>query len=370
MKRILFVIGSLKGGGAEKVLLETVKGLNKEKYSITVMPIWEAGIYLEEMKSYVKVIGIFHGNWRNKWLEQIAEKLMMRIFRLIPAILLHYFFIREKYEIEIAFIEGMSTKIVSGSTKKTTKLLAWVHADMQRHTYSTFAFASLKQEKKAYHKFDQILCVSNLCKKSFEEKYGCTAKVQYNVLDEQEILRKAEEPIPQKFDSEYINLISVGRLSYEKGYLRLLIAFSKLNNAKLRLYILGEGEQKSDLEKKIEEYHLQEQVYLLGFQKNPYAYMKRSDIFVCSSYSEGFSTVATEAIILGMPIVTTACAGMQDLLGDSEYGIICPNNEEGLLQGLNQILNVDERQKYTEQARLRSSYFKKKKRIQEIEKLL
>ena len=71
-----------------------------------------------------------------------------------------------------------------------------------------------------------------------------------------------------------------------------------------------------------------------GFQSNPYSYMKRSDLYVCSSYVEGFSTVVSEAVILGIPVVTTESSGMREILGDSEYGLITENSDESLYQGM------------------------------------
>ena len=84
-------------------------------------------------------------------------------------------------------------------------------------------------------------------------------------------------------------------------------------------------------------------VTLLGYKKNPYKYIRNSDLFVCSSRAEGFSTVVSEAIILEKPIVTTECSGMRELLGDnSEYGIICENNTKALYESLLKVLSNKE----------------------------
>lgn len=97
--------------------------------------------------------------------------------------------------------------------------------------------------------------------------------------------------------------------------------------------------EREKLEKLIMDNHLSDVVFLYGYKENPYPYIKSSDVFICSSYAEGFSTVVTEALILGVPTVTTDCAGMRELLGDSHYGLIVKNSEEGLLEGITQMID-------------------------------
>lgn len=109
---------------------------------------------------------------------------------------------------------------------------------------------------------------------------------------------------------------------------------------------------------------------MLGFQKNPYKYMSQADLFVCSSRAEGFSTVVTEALILGLPVVTTDCAGMRELLGDNEFGIVADNNDEAIYLALKDMLeDRDKYQHYKKQALKRSSYFSMERSISELEKI-
>ena len=109
----------------------------------------------------------------------------------------------------------------------------------------------------------------------------------------------------------------------------------------------------------IESKSLEDNVTLVGYKKNPYNYIRNSDLFVCSSYSEGFSSVVAESIILGKPVVTTDCAGMKEILGaNNEYGIVCPNNEEGLLNGVISIISdKNVLDYYRNKAVERSSFF-------------
>ena len=125
------------------------------------------------------------------------------------------------------------------------------------------------------------------------------------------------------------------------------------------------------MKKMISDEDLENEAELTGFCANPYPYMAASDLYVCSSYVEGFSTVVSEAVILGLPVVTTKCSGMKEILGESEYGLITENTEEALYEGMEKILS-DKKcfQHYQEKVRERADFFKMKTRIREYEKIL
>ena len=136
--------------------------------------------------------------------------------------------------------------------------------------------------------------------------------------------------------------------------------------------ILGEGTDREKLEKYIKQHHLETCVRLSGFQTNPYSYLAKADLFVCSSRAEGYSTVITEALILGLPIITTLCAGMQELLGENgEFGLIVDNNEQSLYEGIKTLLSDDTRIKYYRQkSQERGIQFTLKNLMQEVNKKL
>ena len=136
------------------------------------------------------------------------------------------------------------------------------------------------------------------------------------------------------------------------------------------LWILGEGEDRQKLEKYISENNLCENVKMLGFQNNPYPFIKSADLLVCSSNYEGFSTFVTEGLILGKPVVTTDCSGMYELLGENEYGLITENDDKAFENGLRKMLSDPVMlSDYTEKAKLRGKQFSKEKLTAETEKL-
>lgn len=373
MKKILFVVESLSGGGAEKVLLTLVKNLNKEKYDITVFTIVETGIYVNEMKKYCQVKSALKDYNEYSTVGRLYYKIKMKLIYNLDIKFVYRWLIKKKYDIEIAFVEGFDTKLVAASNNKNSKKYAWVHIDMIANSHADIHFKNLLEEQTAYRKYDKIFTVSNYVKKVFEQKYSMkNVFVQYNAIDENEIISKSKEYIVTKNQS--IQLITLGRLVNQKGYDRLLCIVLKLRNMgydNFNIWILGDGEKKNEYEKFIFHHKLENYITLLGFKKNPYPYILSSDAFICSSRSEGFSTVATEALILEKPIFTVECAGMNELFGKYKCGKIVKNDDEHLFELLKEVLdNRDDFKEYKDEIQERKKFFSLSKRIKEMEKLL
>lgn len=375
-KNILFVIDMLRGGGAEKVLTDIVKYLDKDKFDITVLSVFDGGKYVEEVKKYTKYDYIFPEYKSDNILSKVINALKYRVVKFIlrrlnPKILYKYS-IKDKYEYEVSFLEGYASTIVSGSTNKESKKIAWIHTDLIKNQWSKEYF-KYQSEKDMYLRFNKIICVSEDVKKSFEEKFNIhkNVYVQYNPIDENLIKDRAKEKLDIEKPNKFL-MITIGRLEPQKSYDRLLRVHKKIIDLgyDYELWILGEGIERDNLEKYIRDNNLSESVKLLGFKKNPYKYLKESDLFVCSSLIEGFSTVATESTILGVPIVTTDCSGMKELLGNSEYGVITENDENQLFNGLLKILDNNKLYNhYLIKSQERSKYFKLENRMNEIEEI-
>lgn len=166
---------------------------------------------------------------------------------------------------------------------------------------------------------------------------------------------------------------SVGRLVEAKGYDRLLKVHKRLYDEGILydLVIVGDGPEYDNYCRYTSDNGIEDSVHLIGKRDNPYKYMKQSDLFVCSSRWEGFSTVISEAVILGVPIVTTNVSGTSELLGNNEYGLITENTTEALYRGLKQYLTDSTMQKYyRNKVKERTSFFDKELRLKEIVELL
>lgn len=366
MRKVLFFIEGLSGGGAEKVLRNLVNHMDQTKFDITVQTI-------EQVPPQQYLVPGIHYKAVNRCRTQLGKKLFSYWFRLCAELKLAYpLFVKADYDIEIAYLETVSTKLIAQSTSKTARKLAWVHCDLSKKEGMSGAAEKLKAQ---YGKFDQIVCVSRDVQKGFHALFGDSlgTTVLHNVIDEDEIFLKAQEPIEWDCPPDCKRMVAVGRLAPQKNFPHLLDACSRLRDAgqRFHLMILGEGPERESLEQKIRDLDLTEWVTLKGFCNNPYPYMEKADLVVCSSLYEGLSTVVIESLILGKPVVTTPCTGMEELLGASEYGVIAEDREDGLYESLLMMMESRElRREYGAKAKLRGKCFFKQSVIGETEALL
>lgn len=375
----MFMINRLYGGGAEKILQTIINNLDYMKYDITLYSMFrekiDPNIFTRNFH-YKVVFDDYTGNSIfAKYIWNFFKKIKGKMFINLPSKLFYMFFFHEKYDVEIAFIEGESTKIISGSNNKKSKKYAWVHIDLEKNPWTSFLYHDDNDERKHYNVFDRIICVSSSVKEAFVNKFKVEDRkvlVKYNPIDRDEIIKKAISNNKIKRNKEF-RLISVGRLVEQKGYDRLLrIAYRlKCSNISFELLILGEGAEQENYERYIKEKGLEQTVFLLGYQENPYVFMNSSDLFICSSRSEGFSTVVTEAIILGLPVISTECAGIYEAFGKFKCGVIAKNDEESLFKAIYSTLCHPNLLKSYRQASLkRGKEFSLENSIAEIEELL
>ncbi len=331
MIKILFFIENLSAGGAEKVLQNLVNNMDKEKFDITVQTVWK-----ENPEEYL------NENIRYKYIYPCYSKLNNYKYRLGALLKTIYpLHIKDDYDIEVAYLECGATKVISTSTNKKAKKIAWVHCDLSKKVSNISEFK--KKSEKWYKKFHKVVCVSNDVEKSFKSIYGNAfdTEVIYNVIDDSSIREKADENISDfSFDEKIPTIVSVGRLSTEKRFDRLIETHKILLDEGIlnKLLIIGEGDERQALEQIIKASGVQETVSLLGFKSNPYPYIKNADLLACSSDYEGFSSFVAEGLILGKAIVTTECNGMEELLGSSQYGIITDYDAKALSEGIKKLL--------------------------------
>ena len=390
-KKVLFLIHTLQIGGAEKVLVNLVNKLDKRKYDITVMTVINTGAFRKKLNKDIHYKTIFDikflskekqknnkdvsGNLLNKTskVKMILASLYQFFWRHIDCEKIYNRYVKDNYDIEIAFLEGISTKIIANSTNKNAKKITWLHVDLINETKTEKFFKNKEEEINIYQRFDQIVGVSKYVIEQAVKKYQLELEktiVRYNPIDKEEIEKKANEDVKMK--KNRFTMISIGRLSKQKGYDRLLKIIKRLKDDGLEfdLWIIGVGAEEKKLKKYIDENNLTN-VKLLGYQNNPYPYVKSADLFVCSSRAEGFSTVISEAVILEKVIVTTECSGMREILGErSEYGLICENSEEALYTNLKDIiLNKEKLGYYKKIVKIRKEIFDINEAINKIEEL-
>lgn len=376
MKKIMFFIESLAGGGAEKVLSDIVCNLDKTKFDTTVYTVSDTGVYVDKVRAAVQYHPFLEdADYHAGGIRKVVYWVKMKMIYSLPIGWVYRWLIRDKFDAEIAFVEGFATKLVSASTNSKSRKIAWVHTDMEQNPYAESNYSSRERHIRAYKNFHRICCVSDSVMNAFKRLFfnDESIVVQYNPVDSVAIIQNGEEQI-ELIPNKTLQLGTIGRLENQKGFIRLINSLGEIqkeNRFDFSLWIMGDGSQRTELEKLIKQNRLQKNVKLLGFQVNPYKYMSKCDAFVCSSYAEGFSTAATEALILGKPIFTTECAGMRELFGDEQCGMIVPNTDEALFKMLKELLSggINPKQ-YTGAVRSRSQAFDIKSRMKEIEELL
>lgn len=367
MKKVLFMIPTLDHGGAEKVLVNLVNNLDKNKFDITVLTLFGGGVNRNFLKPHVKNDYIFQKQFPGN----------TKLFNLFSPKTLYKHFIKEHYDIIISYLEGPTARIVSGCTDDNTKLVSWIHCRMENENAASVGFRNFKEAKECYNKFDYTACVSKWVKDYFTEtfEFKKPISVLYNTIETDEIIEKSKELITDVFfDKDCFNICSVGKITKVKGFDRLAKVHKRLleDGIKNHVYIFGIGEDKSKIESFLSENNLQDTFTFMGYNTNPYKYVKNCDLYVCSSYSEGFSTSVTESLIVGTPVVTTLCSGMHEMLGENnEYGIVTDNNEEALYEGVRRILTEQGLlEYYAKQAQNRGKFFNKNRTTKIVEDML
>ena len=346
-KKILFVTQSLARGGMEVVLVNIANNLSEKGADVTILCYESTNCLVPDLNDNIRYI------YKPRRDFPVLRKIpyIKRFFKYRKAVWEHrtsaknlykYYVGKEKYDVEIGFIRGPSIKIVSGSTNKKSKKFAWVHTDFKLCNPKSITswFNSLEEAKTAYSKMDNVICVSDKAKESFNEVIGLENKTKsvYNLIPAKTIIEKSCEEIPIK--KEKFTIVTVGRLIPDKRQDRLLSATKRLNEEgyDFDVWIVGAGNYENELKEYCKENKL-DNVTFTGMQANPYSYMRNADLFVLTSYREGFALVIPEAMACGLPVLSTACTGPTEILNNGDFGILVENSSEGVYTGIKNILD-------------------------------
>lgn len=365
MIKVLFLIHDLGQGGAEKVLVNLVNNMDPAKFDITVMTLFGGGVNEQFLKPHIRRISCFRHMLRGN----------SHLMKLLTPEQLHRWLIKDTYDVEISYLEGPSARIISGCPNQTTKLVSWIHVEQHSMDKVAAAFRNHAEARRCYRRFDRTVCVSEYVRQDFEMLLDPLENccVLYNTVESEMILKQSQEPAPAVSLQEGARMVAVGTLKESKGYMRLLRIMKRLREEhySVHLNILGIGPLQRTMEQYIADNHMEQWVTLLGYDTNPYKYVSKSDLLVCASFAEGFSTAATEALIVGTPVCTVDVSGMKEMLGENnEYGIVTENSEEALYQGIKSLLEDPALLAYyKEKAAERGRAFHTAETVSEAEKL-
>ena len=379
MKKVLFLVPSLGMGGMERVLVNYSNLFVKRGYDVTVLNFTydDLGIVqhfdsrVHYVKNYSPVKNIFRASFKD---------IIHFNFRLLPwkqwlkfhsSVFLHKKYIREQYDIEIAFFGMASLKIVCGADTSLTNAVGWLHSvDVEDDIAPSGGY---EKAKKIYNGVPKLICVSERSMQKVKEVFGREKNLYVinNPNNTEQIRRMAKDNVAIKKTA--FTFAMVARfVDLHKGFFRLLDVCKKLNEEGFdyTLWLVGDGIDYDAVKDRAQELRLNN-VSFLGKQDNPYPFIDKADMYLCSSYYEGFSMVMMEAVILGKPMLTTDVSGADEMLDNGKFGMIVENSEEGLYNGMKKILtNPELYQHYCKMAEERKDYLNEEKIMDQVEKII
>lgn len=350
-KKILFIIDSLTCGGAEKSLVSLLPLLNRDKYDISLWMLTPTGPFISLLSKDIHIIAQpSYNRWEQLKImgARLWFSLFIRIIRILKikehgaetlwkCIGWAYKIPKGNWDAVFAYQQGFPTYLVAEKFK-TARKFAWVNADIFAAGYNT------KFNKNFYQKFTRIVPVSSILKDlmlermpEFKDKYY----VVYDILNPNVIRElSAELEFNLRKNSQESVFVTVGRLVPPKGYDIAIKAASilKQHGVKFHWYFVGEGPERTNIEKWKKELGVDTEVVLLGLQTNPYAFMAQADIYVQTSKFEGFGLTIGEAKILGKPIVSTNFDVVHNQLTHEKNGLIADMTGESVAGNILRLL--------------------------------
>lgn len=381
-KKVAVLLPWMKMGGTNKIAINFMKELS-EYCDVTLILSEKSGELLQELPKTVQVLVDDMMSFQEVFKKDLRKACVLSVLKDVAYYAkirlgkdsvdnYRYLVERNDYICDTEFdcaisYHGQSPERLLNllyRIKSKTKV-AWIHGEM------AFSKDKCNRLKKYYQQIDHFFFVSNPTKDSFAKVIPfdeAKATVYYNPIDKQDILEKAWKECETKFSDEYINLLTVGRISSEKGQDMIPAITKKLIDLghKVRWYIVGDGDMRPEVERRIGEQQVEKNVILLGVKTNPYCYMRQCDIYVQPSYTEGYSTTICEAGMLGKAIVgTKPSGGIYDQITDGVDGLIVDATIEGLTNGILKLLDSKELKKQFEE-KIQEKNFEGKGEIQKF----
>jgi glycosyltransferase involved in cell wall biosynthesis len=326
-RKILFLIPSLRGGGAERTLINLLHKVDYNRYDIDLIVVSKLGPYIHEVPEEVEVTYLFRNNFLVRVLGYLHRTFNIEwFFRKKMAV------VDKSYDVGISFLDSNYTDLLF-FTDSIEKRVSFIHGSYLSHSnYDRFYkhdYYRNKMQEKRFSKLDGIYFVSHDSMSDFVELFGEFPEmgVVYNMIDREGVLRKSRSSGTPTDDT--FTFMAAGSLIPIKGFDRLIRAAGIARNKgyNFKVLIAGSGPEEKSLNQLIHNLKLEETIKLLGFVKNPYPLMKSSDVFVMSSVSEALPTVLCEAMILGVPTLVTNCSGCRGLVEGGEYGLMAEQDD-------------------------------------------
>lgn len=353
MKRILFVIPSMRIGGAEKSLANLLNLIDLNEYDINLLMFKPGGELLQQIPSGIHILetdpSLFYAYKCDKNVFSCKAGVrseILRIFSTGVCKILYGNCARQKrwtkfykallpkldseYDVAIGYLEGDASYYVIDKVNAKRKIL-WVHSNFDNIKKNEDASVY----KEYFREADKVVSISDKCVQVLQDNYpDMRNKFVFlpNLTSSVVLKNTAKAAIDEKFLKDIFNIVSVGRLTEAKGFDMAIDALKILKERKVPVHwwIVGDGELREGLEKQVRNNGVEQYLTFLGSKSNPYPYMNNADLIVQTSRWEGKSVVLDEAKILGKPILATAYATVKDQVINGKEGVIVEMNAEAI----------------------------------------
>lgn len=332
--KIAFIVVRLGGGGAERLVLNLLKGLDRDAYHPLLVTLTSPGDYIDFLPDDIPAT-------------HLTSKRMLTSFVPLARHL-------AETQPEIIFSPGRGTSMVAVLASKLSgaspKIILREANLVSKERILKVGFLELRYTflRWLYLQADHVVALTDVVKEELHTYLHLgpqTVSRIYNPIDLNTIRDQASTPPDHPWFSEpgMAVVVAAGRLVPQKGFLDLIQSISLLQCKKdVRLLILGRGEALEALRKSAVESGLEDKIAFLGFRKNPYSYMAHGDVFVLSSLWEGVGNVVLEAMAAGTPVVATRCGGPEEIVLDGENGLLVPPGDPyALAEAIDKILESD-----------------------------
>lgn len=341
-KIIIFNIGT-NLGGIEKSLIQFLKYISTMELEIDLVLWKKPGELYSEIPSQINILSspspgrlssVFYEKRPIKILKRMKQYIQVKMDKRIGCAWKHFECQKKQYDIAISYCQnGYSPYYVIDKVSANEKYLFYHHGSYEKG----------KKEQEVdleyYKKYNKIITVSDANKSMLETHFPELKDkilVIHNLLDEEKIRFLSNEKLEICEINAGCKIVSVGRISEEKGQLFSLEVAKLLKQQKFQFHwiFVGDGPQKDICVQKVKEYDLEKECIFVGAQTNPYSYMRWADLYVQTSSVEADPVTIQEAMILCKPIIVSDILAMREATGEGQFAILCSLNKDSFVKAI------------------------------------
>lgn len=355
-RKILFVNNNMHIGGVQKSLCNLLKEISDD-CEISLLLFSPAGEYMNDLPEKVKVINC-KGSYKYLGISQgecktFTDRIIRGFFAVLTRLVSRDFVVRimnlfqkplkDEYDFAISFLQNGSKNSFYGGCNdfvlyktKAQQKITFLHCDYG------LCGANYEANNNKYKKFDKIAACSDGCKNAFTKCVDVEQDKVYTVINCHDFKKIVElsNMETKEYDADFVNIVSVARLSQEKGIDRGIKAvhYAIKNGANIRYHIVGDGPKRGELQNLCDSLNISDSIVFYGNSDNPYRFMKNADLLLIPSFHEAAPLVIDEARCLGLPVLSTKTTSTEEMIIKTNSGWMCENNQDSLNQKLLEIV--------------------------------